>query len=91
LLRECPPCSRTTSNIRSPSIAVPFGIGDARLAVLRGQFGKLDVTEGRDQVMVNVAGVAGIGRRPNSWTGVIGFWLAFSSVITIVRQFVLEG
>lgn len=37
--------------------------------MLRGQFGKLDVTEGRHQVMVNVAGVAGIGRRPNSWTG----------------------
>lgn len=63
--------------------------------MLRGQDGKLDVTEGRDQVIVNVAGVAGTGRRPNSWTGRVfqpaDQELAFSAVIIIVRQLVLEG
>lgn len=59
--------------------------------MLRGQFGKLDVTEGRDQVMVNVTGVAGIVRRRIGKTGVIGLWLASSAAITIVRQFALES
>lgn len=96
MLRERPPCARTIGNTRSHEYySFHWRRGCARLAVLRGRFGKLDVTEGRDQVMVNVAGVAGIGRRPNSWTAHVfqpaDQELAFSAVITIVRQFVLEG
>ena len=96
MLRERRPCSRTISNTRRHEYYSSLAHrGCARLAVLRGQDGKLDVTEVRDQVIVNVAGVAGIGRRPNSWTSRVfqsaDQELAFSAVITIVRQLVLEG